>query len=135
MISVNELLEVVTTTVPPPKVCPLVYEIPSTGLADKVLELLLTTKYALGVGLANVKLPETVVGVDVKDNPLGCEAGSRHGGLLLLPVHTMSSMATRRFAVTCLISRLKFPVMFILLKVAVAAVVVGLTVPIKMLLI
>ena len=132
--SVNELLEVVTTTVPPPNVCPFVYEIPSTGLADKVLELLLTTKYALGVGLANVKLPETVVGVDVKDNPLGCEAGSRHGGLLLLPVHTMSSMATRRLAVTCLISRLKFPVTFILLKVAVAEVAVGFTVPINMLL-
>ena len=69
-------------------------------------------RYALGLEDAAVKFPVIVVGVDEKAKAVGYVVGSWHGGLLLLPVHMISSMANLPWslAVNCLISKSKIPV-------------------------
>ena len=54
---------------------------PSTGLADRLLTVLLITRYPSGAGLATINEPESDEEViEVNDSDVGCTVGATHDG-------------------------------------------------------
>ena len=69
----------VLTTVPPPKASFKAYTVPSAGWAERVADVLLTTRYSSEGGTAAVKLTEIVVGLGVSTRLVGWFDGSIQG--------------------------------------------------------